>query len=273
MLNRYNRPIVIGPNMRRSDKRRLARLVSKSMRMKISPEEAIRLLSGDNPVLRPADSEWDTARLDLPLTVVDESNVPGGGKKGTSSHTFSMTSATIPEPRPVREYFERIHPGISEYRLADEPKNKDLSDEERYEMLDVLDENGVKYHGVVVYKNDPNLPERYNPRNGKRLYRSTMTDLFDMTFADSEYERQNVYIDGHTAIRGDAGVLIARRSGVRNGVELDDVRQLRSRDEPILMIHDTPTGELGKHYEDDSSNVFKRMEQRLRVKEIGKRQT
>lgn len=99
-----------------------------------------------------------------------------------------------------------------------------------------------------------------------------MADLFDMTFADSEHEKQNVYIDGHTAIRGDAGVVIARRSGFRNGVELDDVRQLRSRDEPMLMIHDTPTGELGKHFEDDSSIVFKKMERRLKIKEIGRRQ-
>lgn len=150
---RWRRTIVVGPNMKRSDKRRLAKVVSKAMRMTISPEEAVHLLSGDNPVLRPADSEWDTARLDLPLTVVDEANVPGKGKRGASSETFSMTSATIPEPGPVRDYFERIHPGSSEYRLADEPKNKDLSDDERYEILDVLDANGVKYHGVIVYKN------------------------------------------------------------------------------------------------------------------------
>lgn len=235
----------------------------------IVPRMAQELIDSGLPLYGPMDDSWDTILTNLPTVLIDEANEAGLGRKGRSSKTFSITATTLYDPVEARALFARLYPETVDKRLMFEQKNKGISDFESYWILDELERADAHYHSTILHKSDEGLPDGFNPKDGKKAYRAVLEKTIDMTLEDAETDRMNLYLDEHTSISSDAGVKIARSVARDRGIVLNDVRQLESKNEPILMLIDTPVGVVGRYVETGKGRpAYAKMDRRMRTVEI-----
>lgn len=269
---RRQKIIIIGPNMKRSDKRKFEKIVSKAeKRQRISPEEAQRLRSLYGDDYLPKDQYWDTIRVDLPTLLIDERDDIGFGKKGRSSDTFTLASTYIPEPEPIREFFDELYPMSYEMRLAYEEKAKDMSFERKQEIIRQLMDNDAMFASIGIEKASPEVPERYSPKRPMPAYRNMAEDLIELSLSGIDAEKITLYFDDCSQLRNDAGVRRALEVAQRLGIKVIDVRQLRSGNEPMLRIQDVPTSAFGRYNEDGDRSLYDQMAPKRRELFYGRR--
>ena len=120
----------------------------------------------------------------------------------------------------------------------------------RKKLLRQLTGEDVVFVAETIEKTDPDLPKGYSPKNGRDLYRRMARDIVTEAMKSSEGDEFNVYFDNHTSLTKSAVNGIMDYASENSMKRYNEAKQLRSADEPLLQIHDFPTGAVGEHAED-----------------------
>ena len=226
--------LVYPSGMSKSDRRRTKRIVSKAMRMKISEEEARRLLEGKPvgyvvPIDKDSPEYFDTTAFE------DESGDLGRSPDSTDQLASAIIVTEVPE------YFD--------YVVQSYPKNtiglRGMDDEHKFINSEPWVREGLLKDAIMVdpriyaYVVDKRLEDGSIPRHGSPLYALTVAEAARM-MAENEDGKVGLIFDQHTALneskakgicryattKGNAHVICADHQGVsklRPGLQIADI--------------------------------------------------
>jgi len=186
-----------------------------------------------------------------------------GHKKG-SSKTLVIATSDIVDPEAfsfiASRYPKNTRKFKSTKKVEDSLKFRTSSDGVRTSVVQEISDSNVYVYAITYSKKNFKDSEKKN----SRVYRDLFEKLVDLLMKNTDAESFNVVIDRTNELGKNIGCDIVREVAKKNGKRIIDCKQVYSKDELVLQIHDFVLGSLGVYEEDGDSSYLKKLGRRIR---------